>query len=127
VGLDFKDETKAILILCFLLEIWNKLVVVMSKSTSNAKTLTFEDMVNTILSEDMRRKKICETQRMTLMVENRETSREKKKSPHRGKSKGISKSRSKDNLKCLYCKQKGYLKKEFWYFRKKKPLKKECW
>jgi hypothetical protein len=57
VNVSFDDEIRALLILCSLLEIWNRLVMVVSNFVSGSNTLKFDDVVGVILSEEMQRKK----------------------------------------------------------------------
>ena len=53
VKVDFDDEVMALLILCSLPERWNGLVMAVSNFVSGSNTLTFDDVVGVILSEEM--------------------------------------------------------------------------
>ena len=57
---NFDDEVRDILILCLLLERWNGLVMVVSNFVHGSNTLKFDDVVDIILSEEMRRKSTTE-------------------------------------------------------------------
>ena len=70
VSLEFEDEVRALLILCSLPDSWNSFVMAVSNSSSNAK-LVFDEVVGTILSEDMRRKSTGECSNAALIVEAR--------------------------------------------------------
>ena len=82
-----------------------------SNSSSNA-VLVFDEVVGTILSEDMRRKSIGESSNAALTMETRGRSREIRRSKSRSKSQGRSKSKGK--LECWYCGKKGHFKKDCW-------------
>ena len=49
-----EEEDKCITLLCSLLDSWDNLVVAIGSSTKSA--LKFEDIVSSLLSEEMRRK-----------------------------------------------------------------------
>jgi hypothetical protein len=51
---EFDDEVKALLIFFSLPERWNGLVMVVSNSVFDSKTLKFDDVVGVILSKEMR-------------------------------------------------------------------------
>ena len=61
VKANFDDEVRALLILCSLPTRWNSLVMDVTNSVASSNTLKFDDVVGVILSEEMRRKIICET------------------------------------------------------------------
>eukprot|EP00253_Pinus_taeda_P012678 PITA_12678 len=96
VGVNFDDEVRALLFLCSLLESWNGLVMAISNSISRFSTLKFDDVVDAILSEEIRRKSFGETSGNALNAESRGRKMERgKSSGYRSKSrKGRSKSRS---------------------------------
>jgi hypothetical protein len=93
--LSFYDEIRVLLIVCSLPERWNILIMAVSNYVSGSNTLKFDDVVGVILSEEMQRKKTCETSDNSLTMENRGRQRERGKSlGNRGKSrKGRSKFR----------------------------------
>ena len=57
VKVSFDDEVRALLILCSFLESRNGLLIAVSNSVSVSNTLRFDDVVGSILSEEMRRKR----------------------------------------------------------------------
>ena len=111
--MNFDNEVRALLMLCSLPESWNGLVMVVSNSVSGSSTLTFDDVVSVILSEEMRRKSTGETSGDALTMDSRGRLRDRgKSSGNCGKSrKGRSKSRPK-NLECWNCGKKGHLKRD---------------
>ena len=113
VKIEFEDEVRALLILCSLPDSWNSFVMAVSNSSSNA-VLVFDEVVGTILSEDMRRKSTGECSNATLTIETRGRSRERRRSKSRSKSQGRSKSRGKTKLECWHCGKKGHIKKDCW-------------
>jgi len=54
--LKFDDELKVLLLLCSLVHSWNSLVMTVSNDSSNGNKLIFDDVVSTLLNEDIRRK-----------------------------------------------------------------------
>lgn len=60
VSIKFEDEVRALLFLCSLPESWNSVGMAVSNSVPKSRTLAFEDVVSTILSENMRRKSSVE-------------------------------------------------------------------
>ena len=119
VKIEFEDEVRALLILCSLLDSWNSFVMAVSNSSSNAK-LVFDEVVRTILSEDMRRKSTGESSNAALTVETRGRPRERRRSKSRRKSQGRSKSRGKTKLECWHYGKKGHIKKDCWNRKGKK-------
>jgi len=84
-----------------------------SNSVSGSSTLKFDDVVNAILSEEMRRKSSNETSGNALTTETRGRKMERAKIPrYRSKSrKGRYKSRS--GIVCCKCRKTGHLKKDY--------------
>lgn len=77
VKIEFEYEIRDLLILCSLPYIWNIFIIMVSNSYSNAK-LVFDEIVGTILSEDMRRS-IGESSNVACTMEkNRGRSRERR-------------------------------------------------
>ena len=56
VNVNFDEEIRALLILCYLPKSWNGLVMAMSNSISGSNTLKYDDVINVILSEKNCRK-----------------------------------------------------------------------
>ena len=111
IGVNFDDEVRALLFLCSLPKSWNDLVMAISNSVSGSSTLKFDDVVDAILSEEMRQKISGETSGNALIAETRGRKIEKGKSLgyHSKSRKGRSKSRS--GIVCWKCGKKGHLKK----------------
>ncbi|KAL4555244.1 hypothetical protein LXL04_037856 [Taraxacum kok-saghyz] len=100
---------------------WSGTVIVVSSSTSSTK-LTFEDIHNLILSEDIRRKTAGESSNSILRTEGR--GRRQQKGNNRGngggggngrgrsksRKRGVSKSRK--DITCWNCKDKGHFKNQ---------------
>ncbi|KAK2974385.1 hypothetical protein RJ640_021241 [Escallonia rubra] len=57
VGINFDDEIRALLFLCSLPDSWNNLVTTVSNSTISG-TLTLNDVVSSVMNDEMRRKTI---------------------------------------------------------------------
>jgi hypothetical protein len=123
---EFYDEVMALLILCSLLERWNSLVMVVSKSISGSNTLKFDDGVGVILSEEMQRKSTGETSGNELNMENKGTQKDRGKGPrnHGNYRKGRSKSIL-GNTECWNCGKKGHMKKDCRSPKKQSNGKKE--
>ena len=56
INVNFGEEIRALLILCFLLESWNGLVMVVSNYVFRSNTLKFDDLIDLIMSEKTHRK-----------------------------------------------------------------------
>jgi len=53
IGVTFDDEVTALLFMCSFPKSWNGLVMAISNFVSGSSTLKFDDVVNSILSEEM--------------------------------------------------------------------------
>ena len=95
VKIYFDDEIKALFLLCSLPESWNTFVMVVRNISSNSK-IVLDEVISTILSEDIRRKSSGEysTSSSTLTTETRGISRERGRGISRGRSRCRSKSQS---------------------------------
>ena len=82
--------------MCSLPKTWNGLAMAISNSVSGSSTLKFDDVVDAILSKEMRQKSSDETSCNALSEGTRERKMERGKSPgyHSKSRKGRSKSRS---------------------------------
>ena len=69
VKVKFDDEVRDLLFLCSLPKSWNGLVMAISNFVSGSSTLKFDDVVDAILSEEMRWKISCETSGNALSAE----------------------------------------------------------
>ena len=85
-----------------------------SNSVPSSNTLKFDDVVGVILSEEMRRKRTCETSGNALTMESRGRQNERGRRPrnHNKSKKGRSKSRF-EKIECWNCGKKGHLKKDY--------------
>ncbi len=81
VGVIFDDQVRALLFLCSFPESWNDLVMAISNFVSGSSTLNFDDVVDAILSEEMRRKSSGETSGNSFTAETRGRKMERGKSP----------------------------------------------
>ncbi|KAK2981076.1 hypothetical protein RJ640_012031 [Escallonia rubra] len=72
VDVNFDDEIRALLFLCSLLNSWNNLVTTVSNSTISG-TLTLNDVVSSVMNDEMRRKTIGDdiSSSIALSVESR--------------------------------------------------------
>ena len=111
VGVNFDDEVRALLFLCSLPKSWNGLVMAISNSISGSSISKFDDVVDAILSEEMRRKSSGVTSGNALSAESKGRKMERGKiTGYRSRSrKGRSKSRS--GIVCWKYGKKGHLKK----------------
>jgi len=89
VSVDIKilDEDKCINLLCSLLDSWDSLVIEIG---SNATALQFDEIVSSLMSEEMRRKNMESQNGDALSVRGRSQNRNKNKSSS-GRSKSLGK------------------------------------
>ena len=105
------EEFKCITLLCSLPDPWDNLIVAIG-SASQA-TLKFDEIVSSLLSEEMRWKTMDNHSMDALSVRGRPQERNKNKgSEGRSKSKGRSKSLGKGLRKCWKCGKDGHYKKD---------------
>jgi hypothetical protein len=111
VDIKLEEEDKCITLLCSLPDSWDNLVVAIG-STNQQSALKFEDVVASLLSEEMRRKSMGEHNMDALMVRGHSKERRNKFTGGRSKSRGRSKSLG-DPLKkvCWKCGKPGNFKK----------------
>lgn len=110
VDIKITQEEKCINLLCSLPNSWDSLVMAIG---SNATTLTLEDVVASLLLEEMRRKNMERLTKDALMVRGRPIDRGKGKfSDRRSKSKGRSKSLIQSIRSCRKCGKVGHDKKD---------------
>ena len=106
VDIKISDEDKCISLLCSLLDSWDSLVISIG---SNTTTLNFDDIVSTLLSEEMRRRNMEGQNGDALSVRGRSQNRNKNKvSSGRYKSRGRSKSPGKFVKVCWKCGKEGH-------------------
>ncbi|WVZ20353.1 hypothetical protein V8G54_007675 [Vigna mungo] len=104
------DELQALLLLSYLPESWDTLVVTLSNSAPDGK-LSLDNITDSLLNEESRRKERGSSScSKANVVENRGRSEHKSKGK-REKSRGRFKSRSK-GLTCFYCGKDGHKKPE---------------
>jgi hypothetical protein len=110
VDIKISDEDKCISLLCSLPDSWDSLVVAIG---SNTTSLKFEEVVSSLLSEEMRRKNMEGHSTDTLFARGRSQERNKSNfSSGRSKSKGRSKSPGKFGRVCWRCGKEGHYKKQ---------------
>ena len=96
----------------------------LSNFVPSSRKLVFDDVISTILSEDMRRKTSGEASSsgVALTTKNRGRQKERGNNKTRGKSKARSKSKDKGKGDCWYCGKIGHMKRAC---QKKKKDEKE--
>jgi hypothetical protein len=78
VDIKITEEEKCIILLCSFPNSWDNLVVAIG---SNTTTLALEDVVSSLLSEEMRRKNMEGSTKYALVVRGRPVDRDKENSP----------------------------------------------
>ena len=110
VGITISDDDKCICLLCSLPNSWDSLVIAVG---SNATKLNFDDVVASLLSEEMRRKSMDSSTKDALSVRGCTVDRSKNKSSGgRSESRGRSKSPRPSVRKCWKCGKTGHYKKD---------------
>ena len=56
MGINFDEEIRAFLILCYFPESWNSLVMAVSNFVPRSSTLKYDDVIGVVLSEETHRK-----------------------------------------------------------------------
>jgi hypothetical protein len=111
VNIMIAEEDKCITLLCSLPDSWDNLVVAIGSTTQS--TLKYEDVVASLLSEEMRRKSMDGHNTDALFVRGRTQDRNPgKPSGWRSKYTGRSKSPGKSLRKCWKCGKTGHYKKD---------------
>jgi hypothetical protein len=111
VNITIAEEDKCITFLCSLPDSWDNLVVAIGSLTQS--TLKYEDVVASLLSEEMRRKSMDSHSTDSLFVRGRtQDMNPGKPSGGRSKSIGRSKSPGKYLRKCWKCGKTGHYKKD---------------
>jgi hypothetical protein len=110
VEIKISDEDKCISLLFSLPDSWDSLVVAIG---SNTTTLSFDDVVSSLLSEEMRWKNMEGQSTDALFARGRSQDRNRSKSSSgRSKSKGRSKSPRNFVKVCWRCGKEGHFKKQ---------------
>jgi hypothetical protein len=110
VDIKISNEDKCISLFFSLPDLWDSLVVAIG---SNTTTLSFDDVVSSLLSEEMRRKNMEGQSTNALFARGCSHDRNRSKSSNgRSKSKGISKTLGKFVKVCWRCGKKGHFKKQ---------------
>jgi len=110
VDIKISDEDKCISLLCSLPDSWDSLVVAIG---SNTTSLKFEEVVSSLLSQEMRQKNMEGHSTDALFARGRSQERNKSNfSSGRSKSKGRSKSPGKFGRVCWRCGKEGHYKKQ---------------
>jgi hypothetical protein len=111
VNITIAEEDKCITLLCSLPDSWDNLVVAIGSTTQS--TLKYEDVVASLLSEEMRWKSMDGHSTDALFVRGHTQDRNPgKSSGGRSKSTGRSKSPGKSLRKCWKCGKTGHYKKD---------------
>jgi hypothetical protein len=120
VNITIAEEDKCINLLCSLPDSWDNLVVAIGSTTQS--TLKYEDVVSSLLSEEMRQKSMDSHNTYALSVRGRTQDRNPgKPSGWRSKSTSRSKSPRKYLRKCWKCDKKGHYKKDYKSKKVEKP------
>ncbi|KAK3007788.1 hypothetical protein RJ639_014165 [Escallonia herrerae] len=126
VCINFDDEIRALLFLCSLPDSWNNLVTTVSNSTIS-RTLTLNDVVSSVMNDEMRRKAIGDgiSSNNALSVKSRGRLNNKQnnrgRSPTRGRSKSRGKSKSKGRtIVCWNCNKEGHKKNDYTELKNRK-------
>lgn len=106
-----KFESKAIILLCSLPDSWDPVVTTVSTSKSSKHKLVYDEIVATLLSEDMQRsnKESSSGEALTAVsIKNRG------RNNHHRRSKSASHSKSKERKggDCWFCRKSGHVKKD---------------
>jgi hypothetical protein len=110
VEIKISNEDKCISLLCSLPNLWDSLVVAIG---SNTTSLKFDEVVSSLLSEEMRKKNMEGQSTNTLFTRGRFQERNRSKfSSGRSKSKGRSKYPGKFVKVCWRCGKQGHYKKK---------------
>jgi hypothetical protein len=110
IEIKISDEDKCISLLCSLPDLWNSLVVAIGRNTN---TSSFDDVVSSLLSEEMRHKNMEGQSTNALFVRGRSHDRNRSKySSGRSKSKGRYKSLENFVKVCWRCGKEGHFKKQ---------------
>ncbi|CAL9121196.1 unnamed protein product, partial [Musa textilis] len=117
------DELQALLLLSSLPESWETLVVSLSNSAPDG-IVTMSQVTSSLLNEELRRKTsaVSQIDSQALISENRGRSRSKDRSSSRI---GRSKSRSRKDIVCYNCGEKGHYKNQCKQPKKSKKKGKE--
>eukprot|EP00253_Pinus_taeda_P002100 PITA_02100 len=109
VDIKISDEDKCISLLCSLRDSWDSMVIAIG---SNATALQFDEIVSSLLMEEMRQKNIESQNGNALSIRGQSQNRNKNKSSSgRSKSRGRSKSPGKPvKLVCWKCGKEGHFK-----------------
>jgi hypothetical protein len=111
VDIKIIEEEKCVSLLCFLSDSWDSLVVAIWR---NSTTLALEDMVASLLSEEMRRKNMEGLTKYALVVRGQPIDKDKGKlSGRKSKSKGISKSTILSTGRCCKCNKSRHYKRDW--------------
>ena len=123
VGMTQDDEAQAIILLCSLPDSWDPVVIAISTSNSLKSKLTYDEVVATLLSEDMRRSNKDSSSGDALTMVSTER---RGRSHHRGnnnynqrRSKSPNRSRSRGrNGECWFCSKPGHTKRNCRAYKK---------
>ncbi|KAK3013593.1 hypothetical protein RJ639_008863 [Escallonia herrerae] len=118
VGINFDNEIRALLFLCSLPDSWNNWVTTVNNSAVSG-TLTFNDVVSSLMNDVMRRKMISDGMSSSTALPVKSRGRQNNKqnnmesSPTRGRLKSRGKSKSKARtIVCWNCNKEGHRKND---------------
>jgi hypothetical protein len=109
VDIKMEEEDKCITLLCSLPNSWDNLVVAIGSTTQS--TLKFEDVVASLLSEEMRRNSMEGVAKDVLSIRGWSQERKNKSSRAKSKSRGRSKSLGQSLRKCWKIVKLGIIRK----------------
>jgi hypothetical protein len=110
IGIKISDEDKCISLLCSLPDLWDSIVVAIGSNTTSFK---FDEVLSSLLSEEIRRKNMEGKSTNALFARGRSQERNRSKfSSGRSNYKGRSKSPRKFVKVCWICGKEGHYKKQ---------------
>ena len=112
MNIGLNDELQALMLLSYLPESWETLVVTVSNSTPN-RIVTMGQVTSSLLNEETRRKLAGSSHSETLVMKE-ERGRSKSRTPHGrhpSRDKSREKSMSRKDIVCHYCHKKGHIKR----------------
>ena len=114
IDMKIDDELETLLLLSWLLESWDTLIVTLSNLVPDGK-ISMDIVLDTLLSEDSRRKERCTNfQYEVNMIE----TRERNESNGKNKNKAKSRSQSRTRTKCYYSSKEGHKRFECRFMKK---------
>ena len=119
-GLVFDGEVQSIFLLCSLPSSWDTFCTAISNSAPGG-TLVFNDVVGSLLTEEIRRKSLEPTKFGDAYVAQSQKQRGRTHNRDKSKERRNTRSKSRDsmrNVECHYCHKKGHMKKDCYAFKR---------